>query len=182
MRKQPGFRQPIEIGFQRNGSFQNMACCTKQPPQILITQSGRFSGRAHPCAEKNFICVKVADPGDQLLVQQDRFHRAAVFSNNCLELRETNFERVGPKAALLQKFIHVLDQLDLAKLPLIVEGQPAVICEPENHSHSFRRYFTVVEVFEEAGHAEMQSQPELTIAAHKQMFAVSETVFEAAPF
>ena len=100
-----------------------MAHCTKQPLQILVAQSGRFSGRVHACTEKNFICVKVADPGDQLLVQQDRFHRAAVFSKNCLELRETNFERVGAKAACLQKFIHILDQLDLAKFPLIVERQ-----------------------------------------------------------
>ena len=123
MRKQPGFRQTIEIGFQRNRFLQHMAHCTKQPLQILVAQSGRFSGRVHACAEKNFVCVKVADPGDQLLVQQDRFHRAAVFSNNCLELRETNFERVGAKAACLQKFIHILDQLDLAKFPLIVERQ-----------------------------------------------------------
>ena len=123
MRKQPGFRQTIEIGFQRNRFLQHMAHCTKQPRQILVAQSGRFSGRVHACAEKNFVCVKVADPGDQLLVQQDRFHCAAVFSENCLELRETNFERVGAKAACLQKFIHILDQLDLAKFPLIVERQ-----------------------------------------------------------
>ena len=115
----------------------------------------------HACAEKNFVCVKVADPGDQLLVQQDRFHRAAVFSKNCLELRETNFERVGAKAARLQKFIHILDQLDLAKFALIVERQPAVIRETKNHSRSFRRFFVVVEVIKRAGHAEMQSQPEL---------------------
>ena len=123
-----------------------MARCTKQPPQILVTQSGRFSGRVHPCAEKNFICVKVADPGDQLLVQQDRFHCAAVFSNNCLELREINFERVGAKAACFQKFIYVLDQLDFAEFALIVERQPVVIRETKNHSRSFRRYFVVVEV------------------------------------
>jgi hypothetical protein len=61
------------------------------------------------CAEKNFICVKVADPGDQLLVEQDRFYCAEVFSNNCLELRETNFERVRAKATSFQKFIQILD-------------------------------------------------------------------------
>jgi hypothetical protein len=65
---------------------------------------------------------------------------------------------------------------------LIVERQPAVIRETKNHSRSFRRYFVVVEVFKRPGHAEMQSQPELITGAHKQMFAVSVTVFEAAPF
>ena len=159
-----------------------MAHCTKQPGQILIAQSGRVGGRVDVCAEKNFVCVKVADAGDQLLVQQDRFHRAAVFSKNCLELRETNSERVGAKAARLQKFIDVLYQLDLAKFALIIEHQPAVIRETKNHSRSFRRYFVVVDVIKRAGHAEMQSQPELIIRAHKQMFAVSVTVFEAAPF
>ena len=121
MRKQPGFWQTIEIGLQRNRFRQHIARCVKQPPQILVAHSGRFRGRVHACSKKNFICVKVADPGDQLLVQQDRFHRAAVFSKNCLELRETNSERVGAKAACLQKFIDVPYQLDLAKFSLIVE-------------------------------------------------------------
>jgi len=76
----------------------------------------------HPCVEKNFIGVKVANPGDQPLVQQNRFHGAAMFSNNWLELRKTNSEGVRAKAACLQKFTHIFDQLDLAKLPLIVEG------------------------------------------------------------
>src|SRR5439155_26834925 len=71
---------------------------------------------------KNFIGVKVANSGDQLLVEQDRFHCAAVFSNNCLELRKTNSEGVRAKAACLQKFTHIFDQLDLANFPLIVEG------------------------------------------------------------
>jgi len=182
MRQQPGFRQTIEIGFQRNGSFQNIAHCTKQPGQILVAQSDRFSGRVRACAEKNFICVKVADAGDQLLVQQDRFHCAAVFSKNCLELRETNFERVRAEAAFLQKFSHILDQLDLAKLPLIVEREPAVVREIKKDSRSFRRCFVVVEVLKRAGHAEMQSQPQLITSAHKQMFAVPVTGFEPVPF
>ena len=94
MRQQPRFRQPIEIGFQRNRFLQHMARCTIQAAQILVVQSARFSGRVHTCAEKNFVRVKIADPSNQLLVQQDRFHCATVFSNYCLELEETNFERV----------------------------------------------------------------------------------------
>ena len=156
-----------------------MAHCTKQTHQILVARSCRFSGGVHACAKKNFVCVKVADSGDQLLVQQDRFHCAAVISNNCLELREANVKRVGTKAAFLQKFIDVLYQFDLAKFALIIEHQPAVIRETENHSRSFRRYFVVVEVFKRPGHAEMESQPELITGAHKQMFAVSMTAFEA---
>lgn len=182
MRKQPGFGQTIVIGFQRNRFLQNMARCTKQPPQIIAAQSGRFRGRVHACPEKDFICVKVADPGDQLLVQQDRFDSAAVLSNNGFELRETNCERVRAKAACLQKLIHILDQFDLAEFPLIVERQPAVTREMKNHSRSFGRYLVVFEVLKRAGHAEVQSQPELITGAHEQMFAVSETIFEAALF
>src|SRR6476660_7027177 len=133
-----------------------MANCTKQPGQIFVAQSCRFSSRVHACAKKNFVCIKVADPGNQLLVKQNCFHCAAVFSSNCLELRETNFERVGAKAACLQKFIHILDQLDLAKFSLIVEREPAVVRETKNHSCSFRRYFVVVKVLKRPGHAEMQ--------------------------
>jgi hypothetical protein len=82
----------------------------------------------------------------------------------------------------LQKFIDVLYQLDLAKFPLIIEGQPAVIRETKNHSRSFRRYFVAVEVLKRSGHAEMHPQPEPITGTHKQMFAVSVTVFQATPF
>jgi hypothetical protein len=105
-----------------------------------------------------------------------------VFSKNYLELGESNFERVGADAACLQKFIHVLDQLDLAKFPLIVERQPTVTCETKNHSRSFWQYFIVVEVLKRSGHAKMQSQPELITGEYKQMFAVPAAIFEAAPF
>ena len=86
MRQQPGFRQTIEIGLQRNRFLKHIAGCVKQSPQILAAHSGRFRGGVHACSEKNFVRVKVADPGDQLLVQQDRFDRAAVLSKNCFEL------------------------------------------------------------------------------------------------
>ena len=84
-----------------------MACCKKQPPQSLVAQSVRFSGRVYACSEKNFIGIKVADPGDQSLVQQNRFHSAVMFFENCLELREVNFERIGAKATRLQEFIYI---------------------------------------------------------------------------
>src|SRR6478736_6313364 len=114
----------------------------------------------HACAEKNFVCVKVADAGDQLLIQQDRFHRAAVFSENCLEVRKANFARVGSKSACLQKFGHVAYQADLPKLALIVEREPPVIRETKNDSRSFRCFFIVLEVVKRTGHAEMQAQQE----------------------
>ncbi len=80
-----------------------------------------LSRRVHACAEKNFIGVKVADPGDQLLVEQNRFHGAAVFSQDRFELQETDVERIGTDAAVPQKFIDIPAQPDLAKLALIIE-------------------------------------------------------------
>src|SRR5207237_283275 len=113
---------------------------------------------------------------------QNRFHRAATVSNNCLELRKTNLKRVRTDVARLQKLIHIFDQLDLAKFALIVEGQLAVSGETKNYPCSFGRYFTVIEVLNRAGHAEMQSQPERIADVYKQMFAVPVTIFEAMPF
>ncbi len=133
-----------------------MARCTKQPPQILVTYTGRCSGRVHACAEKNFVGVKVADPGDQLLVEQNRFHGAAVFSEHRFELGEIDVERVRTDAASLQKLIHILDQLDLAKFSLIVEREPVVVRESKKHARSGRRFFAALEVLKPAGHAEMQ--------------------------
>jgi len=116
MRKQPGFRQTIEIGFQRNCSFQNMARCTKTiaSDPCHLNWAAAVAGWMH-ATEKNFVGVKVADPGDQLLVEQNRFHGAAMREKDRFELGATNIERVRTDAASLQKLIHILDQLDLAK-------------------------------------------------------------------
>src|SRR4029453_17585320 len=100
----------------------------------------------HACTKKNFIGVKIADAGDQLLVEQNCFHAAAMRSKNAFEFRETEIERVRTDAASLQKFIRILDQLDLTKFSLIVERQPAAIHETKNNSRSFQRYFVAVEV------------------------------------
>ena len=45
-----------------------------------------------------------------------------------------------------------------------------------------RGLFVVFEVLQRASHAEVQAQPELAIGAYKQMFAMTPTRFEAAPF
>src|SRR5207245_8762997 len=100
----------------------------------------------HASTEKNFIRVKVADPGNQLLVEQDRFHGAAMHSEDRFEFGETDVERIRTDAASLQKLIHILDQLDLAKFPLIVEREPAVVRETTKDPRSFRRFFVALEV------------------------------------
>jgi hypothetical protein len=97
----------------------------------------------HPGAEKNFIGVKVPDAGDQLLVEQNRLHCAAVFAKDRFKLREINFERVRTKGTCSQKIFDILDQLDLAKFPLIVERQATAVRETKNHARSFRRYIFV---------------------------------------
>src|SRR5439155_27356843 len=108
------------------------------------------------CAKKNFVCVKIADPGDQLLVEQNRFHCAAMRSKDRYEFGETDVERVRTDAASLQKLIHILDQLDLAKFPLIVEREPAVVRETKKDARSVRRFFVALDILKRAGHAEMQ--------------------------
>jgi hypothetical protein len=110
----------------------------------------------HACAEKNFVGVKVADPGDQLLVEQNRFHCTAMHSEDRFELGEIDVERVRTDAASLQELIHILDQLDLAKFSLIVEREPAVVRETKKDARSFRRFFVALEILKPAGHAEMQ--------------------------
>src|SRR5437879_13581112 len=133
-------------------------------------------------AEKNFIRINVSDPGDQLLVEQNRFHRATMFSEDLFELRETDVERVRTQCALFQEFIEIFHQSDLAKLALILECEAVGIGENKEHSRMVRRLLLMLEISKRAGHAEMQSQPKVSIGAHKQMFAVAATRFEAAFF
>ena len=60
-------------------------------------------------AEKNFIRINVSDPGDQLLVEQNRFQCSPMIDENSLELGEADVERVWAEAAFFQKLIDILD-------------------------------------------------------------------------
>src|SRR5437588_8155145 len=131
-------------------------------------------------AEKNFICINVSDPGNQLLVEQNRFHCTPMRSQGLAELREADVERVRTEATFPQVFIYILNQADLAEFALILECEAMGVGENEEHSRMPRRILLAIEVKKRTGHAEMQSQPEIAIDAHKQMFAVAATRFEAA--
>ena len=129
----------------------------------------------NPRAEKNLICVNVANARDEPLVQQNRFHRATAFPQDFSEFRELDLKCVRAECALLQKSINIFQQSDLTELPLIVERQAMVVGENKKHSCMPRRSFVVSEILQRPGHAEVQSQPELAISAHKQMFAMTPT-------
>src|SRR5258708_18413355 len=102
-------------------------------------------------------------------------------SKDRFEFGETDIERVRTDAAFLQELIHILGQLDLAKFPLIVEREPAVVRETKNDARSGRRFFVALEILKPAGHAEMQPVPQLITGPPEQMIAVPVTRFEAAP-
>src|ERR1700692_3059107 len=130
--------------------------------------------------EENFICINVADPSDQFLVEQDRFHCTTMFFQDLFELRDANVERVRTEATFPQVFIYILGQPNLAEFALILECKAVRINESKEHSGMLRRPLVTLEILKRAGHAEMQSQPEVAISAHQQMFAVAATRFEAA--
>src|SRR6266542_5966633 len=142
--------------------------------------------------EKNFICINVSDPGNQLLVEQNRFHCTPMRSQQLSESREADVERVRAEATFPQVFIYILDQPDLAEFALILECKAMGVGENEEHSRMparrslgrgwSRRLLLIFGITQRAGHAEMQSQPEISIGAHEQMFAVAAAGFEAGSF
>src|SRR5437870_13678308 len=109
--------------------------------------------------EKNFICINVSDPGNQLLAEQNRFHRTPMRSQELSELREADVERVRAEATFPQVFIYVRDQPDLAEFALILECKAVGIGENKEHSRMPLRILLGLEVQKRTGHAEMQSQP-----------------------
>src|SRR5438132_950575 len=133
-------------------------------------------------AEKNFICINVSDPGNQLLVEQNRFHCTPMRSQELAELREADVERVRTEATFPQVFIYILNQADLAEFALILECKAVGIRENKEHSRMPRRILLVLEAQKRTGHAEMQSQPEVSIGTHEKMFAVAAAGFEAVSF
>src|SRR5207249_5794602 len=138
-------------------------------------------GRVYARVEQNFIGVNVSDPGNQLLVKQNRFHCTPMRSQELSELREADVERVRTEATFPQVFIYVRDQPDLAEFALILECKAVGISENKEHSR-MPRPILVLEVQKRTGHAEMQSQPEISIGAHEKMFAVAAAGFEAVSF
>src|SRR5207248_1842777 len=114
--------------------------------------------------------------------EQTRFHCGTMFSEDLFELRESNVERVRTQRALLQKFIDIGNQSDLTEFPLIIESEPVMLLEFEQHSCVMRRCFPIFEIIQRTGHAEVQPQPQVSVSADKQMFAVAATRFEVASF
>src|SRR5438552_1416906 len=68
--------------------FQDVARGSKEFGNCFVFQRGNLRCRMNSCAAKNFIRVNIDDPGDQLLLHENRFHCAAMFSENILELRK----------------------------------------------------------------------------------------------
>jgi hypothetical protein len=85
--------------------------------------------------EENFICINVADPSDQFLVEQDRFHYTTMFFQDLFELRDANVERIRTQATFPQVFIYILNQADLAEFALILECEAMCIGKNKEHSH-----------------------------------------------
>src|SRR5436309_5696055 len=129
--------------------------------------------------EKNFICINVSDPSNQLLVEQNRFHCPPMRSQELSELREADVERVRTEATFPQVFIYIRDQRDLAEFALILECKAIRINESKEHSGMLRRPLVTLEILKRAGHAEMQSHLKVSITAYEQMFAVAAAGFEA---
>src|SRR5437763_16816256 len=57
-----------------------------------------------------------------------------------------------------------------------------VVGEDKDYSGMTRCLFVILEVIKRAGHAEMESQPNLSIGAHKEVFAMTAARFEEAAF
>src|SRR4029077_16838293 len=81
------------------------------------------------CTEKNFVGVNISNARDQLLVEQNRFHRATMFPEDFSELPESDVERVRAQGALFQKIVYIFDQPDLAEFALILKCEAVRIGE-----------------------------------------------------
>ena len=57
-----------------------------------------------------------------------------------------------------------------------------MVGEDKDYSGMTRCLFVILEVIKRAGHAEMESQPNFSIGAHKEVFAMTAARFEEAAF
>ena len=97
MGQQPRFRHLI---LRLDRLFQNVAHGAKEFCQRLVVEVGDFGRRMHPGVEKNFVGVNVPNPCDQLLIHQNRFHRAAMFCEHLFEFHKIEIERIRAQYAL----------------------------------------------------------------------------------
>src|SRR6266436_9104009 len=90
-------------------------------------------------AEKNFVRVNVANARDQFLIEQKRFHRATMFSEDLFELRETDVDGVRAQFTLFQEFIDIFQQSDLTEFALILQCEAMRTGENKEDSRMLRR-------------------------------------------
>jgi hypothetical protein len=105
-----------------------------------------------------------------------------MFSEDLFEMRKTDAERVRAQCALFQEFNDIFQQSDFAKLALILECEAVGIGENKEHSRMLRRLLLMLEIPKRAGHAEMQSEPDVAVRWHKKMLAMTAAGFEPPPF
>src|SRR5436309_4641299 len=179
-RQQPRFWHKIRVGFRLDRLFQNVAHGAEEFRNRFLFESRDLRRRVNPCAEENFVGIDVSDARDQLLVEQNRFHRAAMFCKDFSELPKTDVKRVRAQGALFQKIVYIFDQPNLAEFALILECEAVRIGEDKEHSRMPRRLLLMLEIPERAGHAEMQSQPQVSVGTHEEMFAVAASRFKSA--
>src|SRR5216117_1270186 len=86
MREQPRFGHTIHISFCVDRFFQDVARGAEEFRNCFLFESRNLRRRVDPCAEENFVGIDVSDARDQLLVEQNRFHRATMFSEDLSEL------------------------------------------------------------------------------------------------
>src|SRR5438445_4489839 len=107
MQLQPLSEHPSHIILCFDRLLLNVARGAEKFCNCFLFQSRNLCRGVDPCAEENFVGIDVSDACDQLLVEQNRFHRATMFSEDLSELWETDVERVRTQNALFQEFIDI---------------------------------------------------------------------------
>ena len=108
MRQQPRLGHQVHISFRLDRLLQNVARGAEEFRNCFLFQGRSFRRRMNAGAEQNFIGVDVPDPGDQFLVEQNRFHRAAMFCENVFEFRKIDTGPIRAEATSFQKLIDIL--------------------------------------------------------------------------
>jgi len=105
-----------------------------------------------------------------------------MFSEQFFEFRKIDIKGIWPERAFFPELIDILDQSDLAELALIIESESVIFYKNEQHPRVARRLVFAFKVTQRAGHAEVQTQPDVAVRAHKKMLAMTGTAFEPSSF
>lgn len=123
----------VEAGpFVHNPGAEGLTNGMVEPGQLLNSEAVDLAAGIDAGDDTALIGIDIADTGNELLVEQQRFQAATSFVEQGLKVGQGEFIGQRFRAELANHLIWIANQVDPAKLTHILEAQLMIVIQLEN--------------------------------------------------